>query len=231
MKFGLKFTGLAFAMACYASFMWAARIYFGRAGGVTKSQKWILASMYATATLHACAILYMNHGTIYHFVTGVALYTLSFLLFWSAAAAARKTRLQLFFSHILPDQLVSHGPYRLVRHPFYVSYTIAWIAGVIIVDQPWLIISVLFCLWLYDRAARLEEAGFQKTPLAIAYIRYSAEVGRFCPRIPSFSVLQRWFLNNIGRSSHKAAATHDHPGSNAHFAVARVPAYQTVEAG
>ena len=197
MRFGLKFTGLAFALACFASFAWAARSYFGRRGGVTGSQRRVLASMYATATLHGCAILYLNRGTIFHFVTGVALYTFSFLLFWTAASAARQTRLQLFFSKVPPNSLLTHGPYQVVRHPFYVAYTLAWIAGSIIVDKPWLLASAGFCLWIYYRAARLEEASFQQTAFAQAYARYSEMVGMFVPRIPSWAVLRQWLLENI----------------------------------
>ncbi len=224
MRFGLKFAGLGFALACYASFAWAARSFFGRAGGVSRSQQWILASMYGTATLQACAILYRNQGTIYHYVTGAALYTLSFLLFWSAAAAARKTRLQLFFSHVPPSTVISHGPYRLVRHPFYVSYTIAWIAGAVITDQLWLFSSVAFCHWLYYRAACLEEASFQHTPFADSYREYAKRVGRFCPRIPSWSTMKQWLLENLALRTTEVAQAPAH-----HFAASRTPIYQTAE--
>jgi hypothetical protein len=92
---------------------------------------------------------------------------------------------------------VTHGPYRLVRHPFYVAYTIAWLAGSVIVDKPWLLVSAGLCLWIYYRAARFEEASFQQTPFALSYERYAQEVGMFLPRIPSWSVLRQWLIENL----------------------------------
>jgi protein-S-isoprenylcysteine O-methyltransferase Ste14 len=235
MRFGLKFTGLAFALACFASFGWAARIYFGRRGGVTRSQRRVLGSMYATAILHGCAILYLNRGTIYHFVIGAALYTFSFVLFWTAAAAASRTRLQLFFSNVPPNSLLTHGPYRLVRHPFYVAYTVAWIAGAVIVDKPWLLATAAVCHWIYYRAARMEEASFQQTAYSLAYARYAQAVGMFLPRVPSGLVLRQWLLENLAPPRSAPAVPGRHLPAP-HFPVPRVtPApellYQAAESG
>jgi len=227
MRFGLKFAGLGFALACYASFAWAARRFFGRVGGVSMNQRLILASMYATATIQGCAILYINHGTIYHYVAGAALFTLSFLIFWSATLAARKTRLQLFFSHVPPSSVLCHGPYRLVRHPFYVSYTIAWIAGAVIVDRLWLLSLAVFCLWLYNRAACLEEASFKATPFADAYRQYASEVGRFVPRLPRWSATKKWLMANLGGT--RTVETPASATPTRHFSATRAPIYQTAD--
>lgn len=182
----MKHAALLMALLCDASFTWASIRFFRRdAGSSIPIQRWAVRSAYATAVLHGVAILFGNHGTVYHFFAGVALYVLALMLFWWAVAATSGARLRLFFSNELPVGLVEHGPYRLVRHPFYAAYTLAWLAGAVITDQPLLLATVALNLAIYLRAASLEEAQFARSPLAGRHRRYRRRVGKLLPRFPT----------------------------------------------
>jgi len=47
---------------------------------------------------------------------------------WSARTAGSR-RLSLAFSDDAPKALITGGPYRIVRHPFYAAYLLYWLAG------------------------------------------------------------------------------------------------------
>ena len=118
----------------------------------------------------------------------VTLYLLSLALFWWAYNATRFTPLSAVFSPDAPRHLVIAGPYRFVRHPFYVSYLLTWTAGVVATANPWLLLTLLTMAIIYIRAARLEEQKFAASDLAQSYERYRATTGMFFPQL---SLLRR----------------------------------------
>jgi protein-S-isoprenylcysteine O-methyltransferase Ste14 len=180
---GIKYTGLALALLCDLSFAWASLRHFQRRPQVSTTQKRVLRFTYLTAILHALVILYANHGSIYHFLMGSSCYIASLMLFWSAVNSSRGSGLQLFFSDASPRSLVTHGPYSEIRHPFYTAYSLAWVAGMLITNQPLLILTIIGSVWTYHAAARLEESQFARSPLAANYARYMETTGRFLPRL------------------------------------------------
>lgn len=179
---GLKYAALVLGLCCYLSFGWAVRRFFRRSGPLNTCQRWVLTTMYATGILHGAAIIYKNHGTIWHFMAALFLFQMSLLLFWSAVVAARRQELSLFFEgKDEPNGLLMSGPYGWVRHPFYTSYLLAWLAGVTTTNQGWLLGSLAVCLVVYYQAATLEERRFLNSPLASAYRAYSRRAGMFWP--------------------------------------------------
>ncbi len=114
---------------------------------------------------------------------GAAL-ALSLALFLSAAWANRARKLALAFAPRAPEHLQTRGPYRLVRHPFYASYLLAFVGGAIAAGSAWLAPAVLAGALTYWTAARQEEAAFEASPLRDAYRRYARRVGMFLPRPP-----------------------------------------------
>jgi protein-S-isoprenylcysteine O-methyltransferase Ste14 len=80
-----------------------------------------------------------------------------------------------------PSQLVTWGAYRFIRHPFYASYILFFLASVLLIPAwPTLLNAVCFLLLINLTAAK-EEKELAAT-FGNEYAQYSAVTGRFWPR-------------------------------------------------
>ncbi len=104
-------------------------------------------------------------------------------LFYRAIAASREGRLKLVFDVENPVSLVTWGPYRYVRHPFYTSYLIFWTGLAVASWSLWSIPILVVMLALYIVAARGEEQKFARSEMAADYAAYRARTGMFIPRL------------------------------------------------
>jgi len=128
------------------------------------------------------------------YVFATMLYVTSLFLFWWSVQTNRGKPLSTVFSPDLPKHFVSHGPYAWIRHPFYTSYLLAWLAGVVATGRVWLLSTVLVMVTIYWRAALLEEKKFFQTALASLYAGYRARTGLFAP---SLGVLWMYFFRGF----------------------------------
>ena len=78
--------------------------------------------------------------------------------------------------------MMSSGPYRWVRHPFYLSYTLAWLGAVAAVGDVQLLPTVAVMLAFYVGAAYGEERRLLSGPAAADYAKYRCRVGLLIPR-------------------------------------------------
>jgi protein-S-isoprenylcysteine O-methyltransferase Ste14 len=177
-----KWTALFLAIACFLSFIWAIRCFFASAGSMAKDMRIISICGSGFMLLHLG--MYQFSGSVSLRLLGIAcsLYLTSLLLFWWAVLETRRERLSLAFSEDLPMNLYQAGPYRMVRHPFYVSYTLCWLGGVFANAQWFLLITLIVMFALYYRAAKFEEAKFIVSPLRGAYEDYQSKTGMFIPK-------------------------------------------------
>lgn len=78
--------------------------------------------------------------------------------------------------------LVTHGPYRWVRHPMYTTIFI-WGTSILLLTRNWLIggLSLFFILIIVVTRVAKEEAAMLET-FGEEYERYLAHTGRFLPR-------------------------------------------------
>ncbi len=104
------------------------------------------------------------------------------LLFYAAIRASREARLKLAFDLENPHGLVTEGPYRYLRHPFYTSYLIFWIGWAIATWSAWALIPLIIIAVIYTRAALGEEQKFARTPMAEDYAAYRNRTGFFWPK-------------------------------------------------
>ena len=78
--------------------------------------------------------------------------------------------------------LVTSGPYRYVRHPFYLAFALGvWGGGLALANWFILLAGVLPCGFLAART-RIEEAKLAQRIVA-EYREYARRVGRFVPRL------------------------------------------------
>lgn len=123
------------------------------------------------------------HGPSAVWPLALALFVLSMSLFAWTVRATRKTPPTMAFDTDEPFFLLNHGPYRYVRHPFYVSYLLFWIGTALATPSLLSWAAPLVMLLVYWNAARREERKFANSNLAAAYQTYRARAGMFIPRL------------------------------------------------
>lgn len=174
---------LVMALGCYASFAWGIFSFFRRPGRVEWQMRAI--SLVGSANMVATmALLVLRESAVGSWAyVALALFICATALFWWSIHTNRKKPLSLAYSSDVPEHFVTEGPYRFVRHPFYVSYLLAWIAGPIATSQLGLILPALILYGLYRDAACREESKFLSSPFRSQYLDYQSRAGRFLPKI------------------------------------------------
>lgn len=101
-------------------------------------------------------------------------------LFWWAILTARK--LDFAFSKSVGD-LLTTGPFGVVRHPFYTSYILVWASTTILFNSVFLWFTLLYLVTFYFMSARDEEKVILSSEHSKEYFEYRQLVGMFLPRI------------------------------------------------
>ena len=174
---------LLLAMGCFGSFGWAMKRLFTKPDGESTSMRALTACATVCAVAHLTSLLWFNNSSLITSAAGALLYSLAVVLFWWSVRSTRTAPLSFALSCDTPTSLSCTGPYGLVRHPFYTSYLLAWLAGTVATEQPWLLVTVVLMGTFYYRAAGLEETKFDSSSLRKEYTAYAEATGRFSPRI------------------------------------------------
>lgn len=143
------------------------------------------ANVVTAAVLTALAVylllLWTHEAPVWASIVGLVFEGIALVLFHRTIAASRDGGLHFAFDKDHPVSLVTHGPYRYVRHPFYTSYLIFW-TGLAIATWTWWGIPVLIAMAvIYSVAARDEEGKFANSPMAAEYAVYRSKTGMFWP--------------------------------------------------
>jgi protein-S-isoprenylcysteine O-methyltransferase Ste14 len=108
--------------------------------------------------------------------------TLCVLTIKWAFSSINKKNLGLVFSGIIPSEIVQHGPYRYVRHPLYLAYSMFWVGCVILSASMIVGVSVAIIILFYVAAARAEERELMSSNLGVGYSEYRRRTGLIFPR-------------------------------------------------
>lgn len=168
---------------CLASFGWAMVRFFVQPTGTTVGMKLTGACGVIFSILHFAGILRLTSIGLPAMVVAASTYAGALLLFWWTLATNRNKPLSACFSSDQPEHLVDAGPYRFIRHPFYCSYLLTWMAGTIATRSYVLAFTVVVMLAIYINAARNEERKFAQGSLADAYREYQRRTGLFLPNV------------------------------------------------
>ena len=170
------------AIAVYAIFSWGVVAHFRRPAGITPLT---FAMGFSVTALTVAQVLRLRRIDPGVWATALALvgYAVSLALYLWAVRTTRTHRPSLAFSGDTPARLIADGPYRHVRHPFYASYVLYWLAGSVALRESWLMPAMAAVAALYVLAALHEERTFERSPNAEAYHAYRRSTGMFLPRL------------------------------------------------
>src|SRR5581483_10969950 len=117
-------------------------------------------------------------------LVALALYAASAALFWWSVAVTRG-KLAACGSDSICTEVITQGPYRYIRHPFYAAYDLAWLAGFAATGWWPLAVTAAVMGALYESFAQAEERAFLSSPLAGHYAAYRRRTGHYVPFIHS----------------------------------------------
>jgi protein-S-isoprenylcysteine O-methyltransferase Ste14 len=115
-------------------------------------------------------------------IAALVFYGTSAVLFWWAVSITRR-KLAACGQSSVSHEVVTAGPYRYIRHPFYAAYNLTWLAGFAATGWWPLAVSAAVMAAVYERAAREEERGFSASAMAGEYGAYKARTGKYLPRL------------------------------------------------
>jgi protein-S-isoprenylcysteine O-methyltransferase Ste14 len=167
------------ALVCFASFGWGMARHFKRVG---KPTRWMMLTAVLALAGASLQIFALVRKPVPEAFAALVLYCVSATLFWLAISATRG-QLAACGQGCVSTRIVTAGPYRYVRHPFYTSYNLTWIAGFAATGWWPLAVSAVLMAWVYERSAREEERGFLSGPLAREYRAYMLAAGRYLPHL------------------------------------------------
>ena len=82
-----------------------------------------------------------------------------------------------------PADIVTSGPYRYVRHPFYVAFLLALAGGFLFSPQPSILATFALGLALLTSTAAREERRLRASAFGLEYAAYLAHTGVSCPGV------------------------------------------------
>lgn len=183
--------------ACFASFSWAMSGGFFRYVAKPSLGLWVIRIVSAVCVLaHTVILVRLKNFTVVHATSAICLYTFALVLFWLAIDTNHKKPLSLAFSPDVPHFLVTRGPYRFIRHPFYTSYFLAWSAGAIVTQNLILVFTCIAMGTIHVVAALHDERKFARSLLSEQYNLYRKQTGMFVPRL---SLLKAFLQNHRSR--------------------------------
>ena len=131
---------------------------------------------------HALALLILDSPSSTWSWVGIVMYGASLALFLSAIEAARRVPLTRTFVYSpRVDKILTSGPFRLVRHPIYLSYSLAWAAAPVAKQSLVLAITAAVMIACYLISANEEERVLANGPRGAEYRALAARTWRLIP--------------------------------------------------
>lgn len=172
---------LTLSVSLHALFIWGRYAVFRVDGRLPRGVRLIEAGSLASILVGLALIGVRVGADVVFDPLAVAVAVVSGAVFVWGVATIRRNRLTAAFSDDAPQELITAGPFRWVRNPFYLSYLLAYTHAALASRNPWAVLPVLLMAAIYAAAAAREERKFARSPLAEAYRKYARRTGRFLP--------------------------------------------------
>jgi protein-S-isoprenylcysteine O-methyltransferase Ste14 len=170
------------SFVCFAGFIWAAKRLFkvnDSTGGVGKKIISIVGLI--SIIIQEYLILTLNLNSINILLAAIC-FSISTLIFISAVLTTIKSPLHFLMSQNSSSKIITSGAYKYIRHPFYSSYILAWLGGIIASAHIGALLPLVL-VPIYIFSALSEEKAFKTGHLSSQYIEYSKKTGMFFPNI------------------------------------------------
>jgi len=168
------------SLSVIAQYSWSLKAHFNSPKMPTGTVV-ISVVVLATAAIYV-TLLWIESQPALATLVGLGLEGLALWLFWAAIKASRAARLKMAFDLQNPHGLVTTGPYRYLRHPFYTSYLIFWVGWAVATWSLWSVLPLMVIAVIYVTAALGEERKFSRTAMAADYADYRSRTGFFWPK-------------------------------------------------
>jgi len=168
--------------ACFLGFSWGTLRHFRSIGPMPRGMKLIGAiSIFAMA-----AFTWFVYSAPLSELWPIASMLLigSLALFIWTVRTTRDASLALAFAGAQSPRLLTNGPFHYVRHPFYTSYLVFWLATFVATLSSISLLGFIVLLVCYVVAAREEEHLMSSGRFAAEYDSYIFKTGMFLPRWP-----------------------------------------------
>ena len=163
------------------SLIWARLRFFKMTSGTPRLGALLYDATVATQIIATLTFMATSSGNFLPLLPAtICLYALSLVLFWWAILTAKG--LDFAFSDKVGN-IVTTGPFRFVRHPFYSSYILVWVGSTLLFNSLILWITLGYLMAFYFLSARKEEKVILQSEQSTTYRNYIKNVGMFLPRI------------------------------------------------
>ncbi len=124
--FGQKLLVLAVGVVCFFAFSWGMFKHFRSVGPMPVGMRLIGAVSFIAMVVFTWSVLAAPLSSIW--LAAPVLSVGALAVFGWAVAVTRSKEFAVAFTQAEPRVLVMDGPFRYVRHPFYASYLLFWLA-------------------------------------------------------------------------------------------------------
>lgn len=163
-------------------FVVALQNFFVQPPTLTRPQRLFQDLSVLVGLTHGFGLLVLNTATDLWAGVGIGMYSVSLTLFLSAIEAARRTPMtRTFVYEPKCDTVLQTGPYRVIRHPIYLSYSLAWLAAPVATHSVFLGVTAVVMIGCYVASAQEEERLLATGKSAAEYEKYRARTWRMIP--------------------------------------------------
>lgn len=131
---------------------------------------------------HGLALVVLDTAGDVWAMIGIVMYAGSLALFLAALEAARRVPMTRTFVYTPKcDTILTKGPYKIIRHPIYLSYALTWFAAPVATHSIVLGITAVFMTTCYVISAREEERILASGPRGPEYAEFLKRTWRMIP--------------------------------------------------
>lgn len=158
--------------------------FFVQPAVLTRGQRFFQDLSVVVGVTHGLALLVLDSAGDAWAGIGIAMYVVSLALFLAAIEAARRVPMTRTFVYDPKcSTILTGGPYRFVRHPIYLSYSLAWSAAPVATHNVFLALTAVGMISCYLASARAEERILASGPRGTEYAAWQQRTWRVIPFI------------------------------------------------